>query len=159
MKFTGDTLPLTSTDSLCTRVYSDNLTNEWFVVGLGLCFGKDWIHVFSDGSNLIPRGQSYIQNKHIDMLISTPEHAQHMNKAHSGAERYRQVCIMQTHLPRTTRILRISSVIWRSSGMNGVKLEVYHNPGFGDISGEWTAFDVNVGSFLHISLALASLFI
>ena len=31
--------------------------------------------------------------------------------------------------------------------MNGVKLEIYHDPGFGDVSGEWTAFDANVGSF------------
>ena len=149
VKFTGDTLTLTSTDSLCTRVYSDNLTNEWFVVGLGLCFGKDWVHVFSDGSNTIPRPswQNYIENEYDDMLINTPEHAQHMNKARSGAERSDQVCIMQIRLPRTTRILQTSSVIWRSSRMNGVKLEVFHDPGFGDVSGEWTAFDVNVGSF------------
>ena len=68
-----------------------------------------------------------------------------MNKARSGAECYGQVCIMQTRLPRTTRILQISSVMWKSSRMCGVKLEVFHDPGFGDVSGEWTAFDVNVG--------------
>ena len=153
-KFTGDTLTLTSTDSLCIKVYSDSLTNKCFVVGLGLCFGKDWIHAFSD-----PRRLNYLYIEHIyyDIQFSMPEHAQHMNKAHSGAERGDQVCIMQTRLPRTTRILQISSVIWRSSGMNGIKLEVFHDPGFGDVSGEWTAFDVNVGSFLHVSLALALL--
>jgi len=43
--------------------------------------------------------------------------------------------------------------------MCGVKLEIFQDPGFGDVSDEWTAFDVNVGSFLHASLALISLFI
>ena len=157
-EFTGNTLTLTSTNSPCIKVYSDNLTNEWFAVGLGLCFGKNWIHAYFDGSNTIPREQTYSEDKYFDILISTPEHAQHMTKAHSGAERGDQVCTMQTYLPQTTRILQISSVIWRSSGMNGVKLEVFHDPGFSDVSGEWTAFDVNVGSFLRVSLALVSLF-
>ena len=30
--------------------------------------------------------------------------------------------------------------------MCAVKLEVFHDPGFGDIPGEWTAFDVDVHS-------------
>ena len=31
--------------------------------------------------------------------------------------------------------------------MCGVKLDIFHNdPGFGDVSSEWTAFDVDVGS-------------
>ena len=80
------------------------------------------------------------------MLVGMPEHAQHINKAHSGAERYGQVCIMQTRLPRTTRILQISSVMWKSPRVCEVKLEVFHDPGFSGVSGEWTAFDVNVGS-------------
>ena len=96
---------------------------------------------------------------YVKMLVRTPEHAQHMNKAHSGAERYGRACVMQTHLPQTTRILQISSVMWKSSRMRGVKLEVFHDPGFGDVSGEWTALDVDVGIFLHVSLALIPLFI
>ena len=147
MKFTGDMLTLTS-DSICIRVYSDSLTNHRFVVGLGLSFGKDWIHVVSDESNTIPRPsrRDYLQHKYNEMKVIMPEHAQHMNKARSGAERYGQVCIMQTRLPRTTRILQISSVMWGSSRMYGVKLEVFHDPGFGHISSEWTAFYVNVGA-------------
>ena len=31
--------------------------------------------------------------------------------------------------------------------MCAVKLEVFHDPGFRDVSGKWTAFDVDVGSF------------
>ena len=145
-EFTGDALTLTSTDS---KVYSDSLTNDRFVVGLGLSFGKDWIHVISDECNTIPRPsrQDYLRDKYYEMEVIMPELAQHMNKACSGAERYGQVCIMQTRLPRTTKILQISSVIWRSSRMNGIKLDVFDDPGIGDVSGEWTAFDVDVRSF------------
>ena len=35
--------------------------------------------------------------------------------------------------------------------MCAVKLEVFHDPGFGDVSDEWTTFDVDVGSFLYSS--------
>jgi len=70
------------------------------------------------------------------MKDRAPELAQAMNKARSGAERYDQVYIMQTRLPRTTRILQISSVMWKSSRMCGVKLEVFHDHGFGDVSSE-----------------------
>ena len=94
-----------------------------------------------------PSWRDYIEHKYVEMKVRTPEHARHMNKVRSGAGRYGQVCIMQTRLPRTTSILQISSVMWRSSGMYGVKLEVFHDHGFGDVSGEWTAFDVKVGNF------------
>ena len=145
-KFSGDTLTLTSTDPLCVKVYSDSLTNHRFVVGLGQCFGTHWIHVLSDDSELIP-GLSWLDytlQKYMDMLVRAPVHLQHMNKACSGAERYGQLCIMQTR--QTTRILQVSSVMWKSSRMCGVKLEVFHNSDFDDVSGEWTAFDVDVGS-------------
>ena len=149
-KFSGNTLTLTSADSLCIKVYSDRLTNHRFVVGFGQSFGKDCIHVASDESNIIPRPswQDYTVHKYIEMLVKTPEHAEHMNsKARSGAERYGQVRIMQTRLPRTTSILQISSIMWKSSRMCGVKLGVFHDSGFCVVSSEWTAFDVNVGSF------------
>jgi len=160
-KFTPNTLTLTSTDSLCIKIYSDSLSNHRFAVGLGQSFGKDWIHVVSDDSNMTPPPsfQDYTVHKYREMLVGMPEHAQHMNKASSGAERYGRICIMQTRLPRTSGLLQISSVMWKSSRMCRVKLQVFQDPGFGDVSGQWTAFDVDVSSFLHVSLALISLFI
>ena len=148
-KFTGNTLTMTSTDSLCVKVYSDILTDRRFVVGLGQSFGQDWIHVVSDESNIIPQPswQDYAEHKYFEMLVRMPEYAQHMNKIRSGAERYGPVCIMQTRLPRTTKILQISCVMWKRSRMSGVKLEVFHDPGFGDVLGEWSSFDVDVRFF------------
>jgi len=148
-KFTGNTVKLTSTDPLCVKVYSDSLTNHRFVVGLGQTFGKDWIHVISDSSTIFPQPswRDYTRGRYHEMLARTPEHAQAMNKAHSGAERYGQVCIMQSCLPQTSTILQILSVMWKNSSMCGVKFEVFHDPSFGEVSGEWTAFDVDVGSF------------
>ena len=149
IEFTENTLTLTSTYSLCIKVYSDNSTNHPLVVGLGQSFGKDWIHVVSDESVTTSRLslQDYAMHKYNEMLARTPEHAQDMDKARSGAGRRGQVCIMQTRLPQTTRIIQISSVTWKSSRRCGVKLEVFHDPGLGDISGEWTAFNVDVGGF------------
>ena len=82
-----------------------------------------------------------------------PAHARHVNKARSEVE---QVCIMQTRLLRSDSILQIASVTWKSSRICGVKLGVFDDPaGSSDVSGEWTAFDVDVGYFsLYISLAL-----
>ncbi|KIM58695.1 hypothetical protein SCLCIDRAFT_1218382 [Scleroderma citrinum Foug A] len=136
-KFTGNTLTLTSTNSLCTKVYSDSLTNHRFVVGFGQSFGKEWIHVVSDQSETTqqPPWGRYAEHRYYDMLVGASEHVQRTNKARSVAERYGQ----------------ISSGMWKSSRMSGVKLEVFHDPGFGDASGEWTAFDVDVGGFFCTS--------
>ena len=154
MKFSGDTLTLTNTEPLCIKAYFDSLTNHRFAVGLGQCLGKDWIHVISDEPSIIPRPswQDYIEQTYSEMLFSRSRHAQHMDKAHSGAaKRYGRISIMQTRLPQTTRILQISSVMWKSLRICGVKLEVFHDPSYGDVSSEWTAFDVEVGSLLCMS--------
>jgi len=147
-EFPGNTLTLTSTDPLCVKVYFDSQANHRFSVGFGQCFGKRWIHVGSFESNIIhpPPSKFPASDEYYDMLNDATEHAQAMNKAHSGYEGYSQICVMQTRLLRTTRVLQISSVTWNSSRMYGVKLEVFHDPGFCDVSDKWTAFDVNVGS-------------
>ena len=147
-KFTGNTLTLTSTDPLCIKVYSDSLTNHRFVVALGQSFGKDWMHVVSDESDIIPRPswQHYTKHKYIEMLVKRPVYARHVNKARFGAERYGQVRIMQTRLPRTAGILQISSIMWKRSKVCAVKLEIFHDPSVGNVPGEWIAFDVDVSS-------------
>ena len=151
-KFAGSTLTLTSTNSLCTKVYSDSQANHRFVVGLGRTLGTDWIHVVSDKC-ITPRHpwENFFEHNYYEMLVRSAEHAQRMNTARSGAKPYSQICIMQTRLPQTTRLLQISSVMWKSRRTCGVKLEVFHDPGFGDVSGEWTAFNVYVGRFFCIS--------
>jgi len=157
--FSEKRFTLTSTDPLCLKVYFDSQANHRFSVSFGHCFGKGWIHVGSVESNIIRPPEDYTWYEYFEMLVNTPEYAQPMNKARSGSEGYGQICVMQTRLPETTKILQISSVIWNSSRMCGVKLDVFHDPGVCDISGEWTAFNVDVGGFLHVSLALISPFI
>ena len=149
MKFSGDTLTLTSTDPLCAKVYSDSVTDHCLVVSLGKSSGQDWIYVVSDESNTIPRlpWQNYIAEKYYETRFGAPGHTrQRMDLARPGAERYGQIFIMQTRLPQSTRILRISSVSWKSSRMCAVKLEVFHDPSFSEVSGKWAAFDVDVGT-------------
>jgi len=146
-EFTGNTLTLTSTNPLGVKVYFDNQANHRFSVGFGQCFGKRWIHVSSVESNIVEPREFYIPGEYYEMLVNTPEHAQAMNKGCSGSEGYGQIYIMRTCLPQTTKILQISSVMWKSSRICGVKLEVFDDPSFCHVSGEWTAFDVNVGRF------------
>ena len=45
--------------------------------------------------------------------------------------------------------------MWNSSRENGVELEVFRDPSFDYVSGEWTCFDVDVGvsvHYFHISI-------
>ena len=152
-KFSSNTITLTSTDSHCVKVYSDNLAGHHLVVGFGKCFGKAWI-VISDESESNPQvsWKGHTLYKYVEMLVGAPEYAQHMNKAHSGSEcSDAQVCVLQTHLPQT-RILQIVSIMWKGSRMCGVNLDVFHDSGFSDISGEWIAFDVDVHSFFFACL-------
>jgi len=148
-KFTGNTLTLTSTDPLCVKVYFDSQAKHRFSVSFGQCFGKGWIQVDSVESNIIrpPPWEFYTKHQYYEILDDMLGHAQAMNKARSGSENYGQICVMQTRLPRTTRVLQISSVMWNSSRMCGVKLGVFHDPGFCDVSGEWTTFYVDVSKF------------
>ena len=77
------------------------------------------------------------------MLARAPELAQSMDKAPSEA----RVCVMQTRLPQL--ILR-TCVVWKSPRENGVKLEVFRDPGFGYVSGEWMGFDGDVGGIFLV---------
>ena len=65
---------------------------------------------------------------------------------------------METRLPRSTWILQTSCVMWKGSRMCGVKLDVFRDPGFGNLSGEWTGFDVDVSRlfFVHAHYHLIS---
>ena len=83
------------------------------------------------------------------MLERALEHVQSMNKAHSGAASCR-VCIMETRFPQSTWTLQTSCVMWKRSGMCGVKLEVFQDPGFSIVSGGWTGFDVDVSRFFFV---------
>ena len=74
-KFIGNTLALTSTDPLCVKVYSDSLTDYRFVVGSGQSFGKDWIYVVSDESNIILGLWDYAFHEYYEMKVGTLDHA------------------------------------------------------------------------------------
>ena len=148
-KFTGNTFILTSTDPLCVKVYSNNQTGGGFAVGLGQCFGKDWIHVESHPSFMWhSRWKEYAKQEYSTMLARAPEHAQSMHKARSGA----MVCIMQTRLrPWSSHQWTLRTcVVWKSPRENEVKLEVFRDPSFDYASGEWTHFDIDVGGTVPV---------
>ena len=144
---TGNTVTLSTTDPLCVEGYS--YRQEYpFSVGFGQCFGQNWINVVC-GEPGSPLGNLW--SSYGPMLARAPEHARSMKRACSNRAARCQVHILQTRLPRSTWILQTSCVMWKSSMMYGVKLEVFRAPGFGNIvSAEWTGFDVDVSRFLFV---------
>jgi len=144
---TGNTVTLGTADPLCVKCYSCSQEHH-FAVGFGQCFGQNWIHVVCEELG-IPSFS--VQPYYGPMLDRAPEHAQSMKKARSGGERC-QVYILQTRLPRSTWILQTSYVMWKRSGVYGIKLEVFQDPGFGIVSGQRAGFDVDVSrpSFMCI---------
>ena len=139
---TRNTVTLRITNPLCVKGYSCR-QGYHFAVGFGQSFGQDWIHVICENSDTIS------WNIYDLMLERAPEHAQSMKKARFGAARC-QVYILQTRLPRSTWILQTSWVMWKNSRMCGVKLEVFWDPGFSNLSGEWTGFDVDASRFFSV---------
>ena len=141
-KFTGNTFILTSTDPLCVKIYHSSNADLFFVVGFGQFFGKDWIHVESYS----PATWGYLSGEaaYNKMLARAPEHARSMNKAHSKT----RVCFVRIRLDQLT--LR-TCVVRKSSREIGVKLEVFLDPGFDYVSGEWTGFNVDVGGIFLVS--------
>ena len=143
---TGNMVTLGVTDPLCVKRYSCSQEYQ-FVVGFGQCFGQNWIHVVCEKSDTISWNTCDL------MLERAPEHAQSMKKACSGSSSCR-VCIMETPLPQSTWILQTSCVMWRSSRICGIKLEVFQNPRFGIALGKWTGFDVDVSRFFFCARTL-----
>ena len=81
----------------------------------------------------------YAQDGCEKMLARAPEHARSIYEAYSSKYWVR---IMQTCLRQLTLH---TCVMWKSDRDNRVKLEVFPDPDFGCVSGEWTRFDVEVG--------------
>ena len=143
-------IPLSMKNPLCINLYSCREEYQ-FSVGFGQCFGQNWIHVICEEPDSYNSLSSYVA-----MLDRALEHAQSMKETRFGAA-YCQVYILQTHLSQLW-ILQTSCIIWKSSRVCGVKLEVFQDPGFCNVSGKWTSFDVNVRKFFlctHIVVLLA----
>jgi len=149
---TRNRVTLSITDPLCIKGYSRSQECD-FAVGFGQCFGQNWIHVICEEPDSL---LSSLWSSYVPMLAKAPEHAQSMKKACSGVA-HCQVYILETHLPRSTWILQTSCVMWKSSRTCGVKLEVFQDPDFGNVSGKWIGFDVDVSRFLFVHALTISL--
>ena len=139
---TGNTITLGTTDPFCVIGYSCEKEYH-FAVELGHWFGQNWIHVVCKD----PGTNSW--NTYDLMLERALDHAQPMNNARPGAASC-GVRILQTCLPQSTWILQTSCVMWKSSKICGIKLEVFWNPGFSYVSGAWTNFAIGVSRFLFV---------
>ena len=141
---TGNTATLSITDPLWVKSYSCG-QGYHFAVGFGHWFGKSTIQVVSKESGMIP------WNPYNLILSGAGECVQLINNASGPASSL--VYILQTHLPHSTWILQTSCIMWKSSKICGVKFEVFRSPGFGNVSGGWRSFAVDVSSRLFFFCA------
>ena len=137
---------LSTTDPLCVVRYSCSQEYD-FTLGFGQCFGQNWIYVEEEFD--------MISESPYDLMeVTAPEHAQSMKEIQFGAA--------SLHYGNPSPwILRTSCIMWKSSRLCGVKLEVFQDPGFGDVSGEWTGFDIDVSKFflcMHITISLVTVY-
>jgi len=145
-KLSGNILTLTSTDPLCVKVYSDSRSSCRFAVGIGQCFGQDWIHFVSEVPTSGCPWERYAREAYKEMLVRGPEHGQSMIQIRSRGERYGHIWVKHASLLASAWTVQTSCVVWESSRNRGVKVEVFQYPSRHN-EHEWIGFDVDVGSF------------
>ena len=148
-KLAGNTLILTNTDPLCVEVYSDDQANLRLVVGYGKFLGQHWVHLVCEVVSGQPsHWKKYAQEEYKKMQDGRPEYAQCMSSACPQKERYHHVLMKHTSLPGSTQQnIRTSCVVWESSGICAIKIDVFH--GFCNVTEEWTGFAIDVGGSSH----------
>ncbi|KAL4076540.1 heterokaryon incompatibility protein-domain-containing protein [Scleroderma yunnanense] len=142
-----NTLTLTGNKSLCVRVYADTQTNSRFIVGFGHCFGQYWIHLIGEeyASTTQHSWKDYAKEEYQKMRVNGPEYAQSLVNIDIGVRREPRscVCSMQTPLPGSSWIVRISCIMWDRSRNYGVRIDAFQNSGFGNVSKKWRSIDVD----------------
>ena len=146
---TGKTQKITSKDLPCTIAYSDNKTNRNFAVGIGQCFGQDWIHFIYEkpAASIGQPSWEFTLDTYKEMVIKGPEHAKTMAQARSEGKR---LTIMQSRLPQSAWTVRTSCMLWEKSRRCGVKLEVFQDSGAHNGRDKWTGFNVEVNAFAYL---------
>ncbi|KAL4064815.1 heterokaryon incompatibility protein-domain-containing protein [Scleroderma yunnanense] len=141
---TGNMFTLTSTDPLYVKIYSR--ADCCIAVGFGQCFGQDWIRPAykelpstSDGGSR----EHYTVSNYCMMLARGLEHARSMADVRSRGERYGRVWVKYTHFPESTWSMQTSCIMWESSKICGVRIDVFPYLGFRDRSDEWKCFDAD----------------
>ncbi|KAL4070155.1 heterokaryon incompatibility protein-domain-containing protein [Scleroderma yunnanense] len=118
------TFTSTGTDPLCVKAYSDH-TGRSIAVGVGQCFGQDWILVSGKESTSEQPQEEFLQNI---MKARGPELARSMAKECSQDGRNGRVWVKHFCLPGLTWTIRASSVVWETSLNRGVRIEVFRHP-------------------------------
>ena len=124
---TGNTLTLTGAP-LCVRTYSDEQADRRFVMAFGQCFGRDWIHIFSD-----------LQVIHGLTQKSCCSGVQNVPKSMANAlssNEYDCMWVNHIRLPRSTCIVRTCRIVWERSKIQ-IRIEVFHRPHFNNDLDEW----------------------
>ena len=148
-KLAEKTIMLANTDPPCVEVYVDHQANIRLAVGYGKFFGQPWIHLDCEVSAGQSSWKDYAEEQYTKMLDSGRMNANHMVDACPRSEHYRRLLVQHTSLPGSTRTVRTSFVMWESSKICTVKIDVFH--GFCRVPvNKWVGFDTDVGGFMHV---------
>ena len=146
----GNECTLTSTDPLFIRVYTNNQAQCYFAVGLGQCFGQQWVHL--DCLELLHSGvgspwRDYAKKVYDKMLSRGPEHAYNIAWVVSFPDRMwrKHIC-----LPQSLWTLQTSCVMWKSTGNWTAMIEIIPHPGCCNGPNTWMEYVTDVSDFfLH----------
>ncbi|KAL4070149.1 heterokaryon incompatibility protein-domain-containing protein [Scleroderma yunnanense] len=103
------TFTSTGTDPLCVKAYSDRAGSS-IVVGIGQCFGQDWIHIACKEPTSEQSPGDFLRSERRNMRARAPELAQSMAEVRSRRERDGFVWMKHLCLPGSIWTVRTSCV-------------------------------------------------
>ena len=152
---TRNTLILTDMNPLYVEVYSNRAANLCLIVGYGKVPGQHWIHLDCRKAQVDQDSwRVCAQEEHEKMLSNSgQQYANDMIDACPRSERYRRLLVKHTSLPGSTRTVRTSCVVWESSRICAVKIDLPQpDSHLCTVWGKWIGFSIDVGGFLLVHM-------
>ena len=145
-KLAKNTLMLTDMNPLYVEVYSHQ-ANLRLAIGYGKIPGQHWIHLVCHEVPAIGHSswKDFAREEHKKMLDRGQFCANAMADACPRSERYRRLLVKHTPLPGLTCTVRTSCVVWESSRICAVKIDLFD--GCHIVPDEWSGFVIDVGGF------------
>ena len=145
-KLAGNTLMLTDLNPLYVEVYS-NKANLRLAIGYGKIPGQHWIHLVCHDVPVTSQSswKDYAREEHKKMLDMRQMYANSMTDACPQSEQYHHLMVKHTPLPGLTCTVQISCVVWESSRICAVKIDLFD--GCHIVPDKWSSFVIDVGGF------------
>ncbi|KAL4070150.1 hypothetical protein V8B97DRAFT_537929 [Scleroderma yunnanense] len=133
------TFTSTGTNYLHVQAYADRAGHR-IAVGVGQCFGQDWIHVAGEGPTVIHSQVDFIRSEYKNMLARGPQLARSMTKVHCGDGHHDRIWVKHFCLPGSIWIVQTSYIVWKNSRNRGVRINAFRSRYMGP--GKWIGVKV-----------------